>query len=221
MRNISSTLIVCAIVVAIPAQVLADSFFSDAERAEFSLMSQTNVCRERCSFSMPDSKSPNDEYIMERLEVLPFGSDRQVYLVERTGGCGSAGCASAVFVREGRKMVTIEERFGFERDRAERIARRALGLSGSGGGERTSSSSTVLMSAVAVVLLCLLSGVISRRVVHGLTLPQRVVVQSMTALVASIGLYGLGIIDEVSVLSIPLVAGMSVNVIVSLKDAFG
>jgi hypothetical protein len=102
----------------------ADYFFSDRELTDFYRHSDANVCRHQCEW---------DGYRMIKLEVFPVSDARQIYLVQRTVECGSAGCESTVLLRENGKMTRIEDRFGLDVDRAERIARGSLDTTGRGG----------------------------------------------------------------------------------------
>jgi len=196
--------------------LLADYFFDDSVLVYFYSMSNSNACRNKCTFSQSDLQSASSEYSMERLE-LSLGDGKQIYLVSRTEGCGSAGCQSAVLLREAGYMVRIEESFGLDTDRAERIARAALGIGRTESGPQTPA---VIVAALCVVTLCLLSAIITRTVAHGLTLWQRILAQTATALLSTGGLYLLGVVGEVNLLTIPLGAGVAVIVVASAKEIF-
>lgn len=196
----------------------ADYFFSDSELAEFYMMSNANVCREKCTFELKGADATTAEYTMVRLEVLPPGESRQVYLVGRTGECGSAGCESAVLLRDTGRMVRIEERFGLDTDRAERIARRALGIMNPRESGSSNSPVTVTLAALSVAALCVLSAIITKRLASGLSLWQRIVLKSITALVSTLGLYAFGVVDQINLLALPLIAGVTVTVVISVRD---
>ena len=187
--------------------VLADYFFSDSELAKFYTMSAANVCREQCTWAGS---------IMIRLEIFPPGESRQAYLVRRTGECGSAGCESAVLLRDAGKMVRIEDRFGLDKDRAERIARRELGIMDPRESRFSKSSVALALSSVAV--LCLLSAIITKQLASGLSIWKRIVLQSITAIISSLGLYVLGVVDRIDLLALPLIFGVTVTVVISVKD---
>jgi hypothetical protein len=40
----------------------------------------------------------------------------------------------------------------------------------------------------------------------------------MTAVVSSVGLYAFGVVDEINLLALPVIAGLTVTVAISLRD---
>jgi hypothetical protein len=198
----------------------ADYFFSDSDLAEFYMMSGANACREQCASKLPGVDAAMAGYTMVRLEVLPPGDSRQVYLVKRTGECGSAGCESAVLLRQAGRMVRIEERFGLDTDRAERIARGALGLMNPRESGSSNSPVAVTLAVLCVAALCVLAAIVTKRLATGLSVGQRIVLQTMTALISSVGLYAFGVVDEINLLALPVIAGLTVTVAISLRDIF-
>lgn len=196
----------------------ADYFFSDSELGEFYVMSNATVCREKCEFGSSRVDATTASYTMVRLEVLPPGESRQVYLVGRTDECGSAGCRSAVLLRDAGRMVRIEERFGLDTNRAERIARGALGIMNPRESGTSNSPLTVTLAVLCVAALCVLAAMITRRLASGLSVWQRIVLQSSTALVSSVGLYAFGVVDQIDLLALPLIAGVTVTVVISVRD---
>ena len=115
-------------------------------------------------------------------------------------------------------MVRIEERFGLDPDRAERIARRALGIMNPRESESNNTPVTVTLAVLCVAALCVLSAIITKRLASGLSVWQRIVLHSITALVSSVGLYAFGVVDEIKLLALPLIAGVTVTVVISVRD---
>jgi hypothetical protein len=214
--------------------VLADTFFSDSELAHFYTMSNTNVCRDNCEF--PSDDPTMGGYAMLRLEVLPPLDPRSVYLVRRAGvRCGTAGCESAVLLRQGAKMVLLEDHFGLDTDRAERIARRVLGIitsheSAAPSNQKTPAATSspktpsppaplaVIFAVLCVTALCVLAAIVTKRVASGLSIWQKIAIQSITTLVSSLGLYAFGIVDQFNLLTIPIIAGVTVSMAISVRD---